>query len=53
MPSPLAFTLHPYHPSDREGVRRVTGFDEFARPELARVIRAWPDYLADGMSHYV
>jgi GNAT superfamily N-acetyltransferase len=29
------------------------GFDEFARPELARRYPRMTDYLADGMSHYV
>jgi GNAT superfamily N-acetyltransferase len=46
------FTVRPYDPGHREGVRVIMGYDEFARPEFARRYPRMTDYLADTMSHY-
>jgi GNAT superfamily N-acetyltransferase len=46
------FLVRPFTPPDREGVRRIYGDDEFARPELQRRYPRMSAYLADSMSHY-
>ncbi len=47
------FTVRSYQPADREGVRVIMGYDEFARPEFARHYPRMTAYLADTMSHYI
>lgn len=46
------FLVRPFTPPDREGVRRIYGDDEFARPELQRCFPRLSLYLADSMLHY-
>lgn len=46
------FTLRPYQPADRPGVRAIYGTDEYARPHLLRKYPRMSEYLADSMSYY-
>jgi len=44
--------IRPCAPIDRPSVRKIYGFDEFARPRLLQRYPRYGTYLADEMSYY-